>query len=248
MSWLKVSAALGVLAPQVTTALAADMPNALAREQPLPILEPSRPRVFDISTGWYLRGDLGYEWGMIGSAQSAPGTPDPSTNKLGNGMTGGLGVGVKSDWLRTDVTVDYYAPLKYEGTTLTSGDTAAKISGWSALFNGYLDLGSWYRATPYIGAGAGAAQMRVFDYQNTVAPLANAGASNNQWKFAWAAMTGVGIKVAPNVMVDVGYRYINFGDLDTAADTASTMTFKNVAANEVRVGLRWSFDDLPVAH
>jgi hypothetical protein len=24
------------------------------------------------------------------------------------------------------------------------------------------------------------------------------------------------------------------------------MTFKNLAAHEVRVGLRWSFDDLPV--
>jgi opacity protein-like surface antigen len=100
--------------------------------------------------------------------------------------------------------------------------------------------------TPYIGAGAGAARMRVFDYQSTAAPPFTGGTSNNQWKFAFAAMAGIGIKVAPNVMLDVGYRYINFGDLKSGADASGAMTFKNVAAHEARVGLRWSFDDLPV--
>jgi opacity protein-like surface antigen len=49
------------------------------------------------------------------------------------------------------------------------------------------------------------------------------------------------------MMVDLGYRYINFGDTKSGADASGSMTFKNVAAHEVRVGLRWSFDDLPIA-
>jgi opacity protein-like surface antigen len=246
MSWLKLSAAIGVLAAQVTTTLAADMPGTLPPPRDAaPIVDRRRPS-FDIYSGWYIRGDIGYEWGTLSSAQSASGFADPTSNKLGNGMTGGLGVGVKTEWLRTDITVDYYAPLKYEGQVVTPGDTVAKISGFSALFNGYIDLGSWYRVTPYIGAGAGAARMSVFDYQSTAAPPFTGGTSNNQWKFAFAGMAGVGIKVAPNVMLDVGYRYVNFGDLKSGSDASGAMTFKNVAAHEARVGLRWSFDDLPV--
>ena len=35
-------------------------------------------------------------------------------------------------------------------------------------------------------------------------------------------------------MVDVGYRYLNLGDVTTASDSFGAMTFKNVAAHEVR--------------
>jgi opacity protein-like surface antigen len=50
----------------------------------------------------------------------------------------------------------------------------------------------------------------------------------------------------PNVAVDVGYRYLNLGDVSTATDTAGAMTLKNLAAHEVRVGVRWSFDNVRI--
>ncbi len=46
--------------------------------------------------------------------------------------------------------------------------------------------------------------------------------------------------LAGNLMADVGYRYLNFGDALTGSDVLGAMTFKNVAAHEVRVGLRWT--------
>ena len=46
------------------------------------------------------------------------------------------------------------------------------------------------------------------------------------------------------MMVDVGYRYLNIGNFSTGNDVFAATTFKNVAAHELRVGLRWSFDDL----
>jgi opacity protein-like surface antigen len=246
MSWLKVSAAFGVLAAQVTTTMAADMPRTLSPPgQPLPIVERSQPRVIDINSGWYLRGDLGYAWGRVDSAQSAPGFVSPSTSSLGNGMTGGIGAGIKSKWLRTDVTVDYTAPLKYQGMIAAPNDVTAKLSAWSVLFNGYLDLGTWYLLSPYIGAGAGAAYVRASDYESALAPPFSTGLSNSKWNFAWAAMAGLGYALSSNLIVDFGYRYINFGDARTAADASGSMTFKNLAAHEMRVGLRWSFDDLP---
>jgi opacity protein-like surface antigen len=246
MSWLKVLAAGLLLAAQITTtittSLAADMPKGYPRE-PLPLPEP--PLV--INSGWYVRGDLGYGWGRLSGAQAAIGfPPDPSNNTLGNGMIGGLGVGIKRDWIRTDLTADYLSDMKYQGTVVAPNDVTAKMSAWSVLLNGYLDLGSWYRVSPYIGAGVGAARVRVSDFQSTATPPFTAGASNSQWNFAWAAMAGVGYTISPNVVADVGYRYLNLGDTKSATDPSGYMTFKNIASHQVRVGLRWSFDDLPV--
>jgi opacity protein-like surface antigen len=60
-------------------------------------------------------------------------------------------------------------------------------------------------------------------------------------------MGGLGYAVAPNLMVDVGYRYMNFGDTTVGSD-AGAVTLKNLAAHEVRVGVRWSFDDFHIPH
>lgn len=248
MSWLKALAASTVMAAQITTAIttsmAADMPKGYPGE-PLPL--PGRPlqRSFDINSGWYLRGDLGYGWGKINGTQSAAGFPSTTSNSLGSAPTGGIGFGIKRGWIRTDVTADYLSDMKYRGTVATPDDVTAKMSAWSMLLNGYLDLGSWYRVSPYLGAGVGAARVKASDYQSTVAPPFTGG-SNSQWNFAWAAMAGVGFAVSPNLIADVGYRYLNLGDTKSATDATGAMTFKNIAAHEVRVGLRWSFDDLPV--
>jgi opacity protein-like surface antigen len=245
MSWLKALTA-GYVAVQVTTAvtaaLAADMPKGYP---PLP--PPTAPvlRSVELNNGWYLRGDLGYGWGRINNAQSATGFPNPASNSLGNAPTAGLGFGIKRGWIRTDVTADYLFDMKYRGTVATPDDVSAKMSAWSVLLNGYLDLGSWYRVSPYIGAGLGTARVKTSDYQSTVSPPFTGG-SNSQWNFAWAAMAGVGIAVSSNLVADIGYRYLNLGDAKSATDASGAMTFKNIAAHEVRVGLRWSFDDLPV--
>ena len=102
--------------------------------------------------------------------------------------------------------------------------------------------------TPYIGAGAGVAYAHVYDYVSTRAPPFSGPLSGDtaktQWNFAWAAMAGVGIPLSRRLTVDVGYRYLNIGDLSTASDAFGAMKLKNIAAHEVRFGLRWSFDDL----
>jgi opacity protein-like surface antigen len=46
-------------------------------------------------------------------------------------------------------------------------------------------------------------------------------------------------------MFDVNYRYVNYGDVTTASDAFGAMTLKSLYAHEVRIGIRWSFDDQP---
>jgi opacity protein-like surface antigen len=242
MSRVAIVAVAGALSLPAAGAIAADMPNTLPPAYEHPAVLPAP--IVDLNTGWYLRGDLGYNWAHIDGAQSATGFPSPTDNKLNGAAMAGVGAGIKTQWLRTDLTVDYSLPMKYEGAIRAPNDTTAKISAVSMLFNGYLDLGTWYHATPYLGAGAGTAFLQTSDYMSSAAPPFTGDTAHKQWNFAWAVMAGVGYAVAPNLMIDVGYRYIDFGDVRTNADAFGAMTFKNIAAHEVRIGLRWSFDDL----
>jgi opacity protein-like surface antigen len=173
-----LAVAAAALSLQAVAALAADMP----RDLPLPAAV--APPILDLNTGWYLRGDLGYNWGRLQGAEAAPGFSNPTDNRLNGGFVGGLGAGIKTRWLRTDLTVDYSVPQKYEGTVAAPNDTTAKIGAFAALFNGYLDLGTWYGATPYLGAGAGAALVTVSDYSSTAAPPISGTSERSQWNFA----------------------------------------------------------------
>lgn len=220
-------------------AIAADMPGNWL--PPAPSLH-GIPRLGPASN-WYVRGDLGYAWFGVDRAVAAPGFLSPSDNALDRTAVIGGGIGYKGSWLRTDVTLDYSA-TGYRGTILAPGDATAKVGALSALFNGYLDLGTWYGLTPYLGGGAGVSQIKMTDYTSTLAPPFTPGLSNTQWKFAWAVMGGTAYSITPNFAVDLGYRYLNLGDVSTASDAAGEMTLKNLAAHEVRVGVRWSFDDL----
>jgi opacity protein-like surface antigen len=246
MGWVRTSIIAGVvLGASASLAEAADMPGYPPPLPPPPVRE-VRPVLLDFSTGWYLRGDLGYYWGKGLDPETTAPFSNPTNSSYGKGYTVGGGFGYKSRWLRTDVTIDYMAPMDYTGSAVTADDTTAKIQATTALFNGYIDLGTWYRITPYIGGGVGAAYVSVYDYISTGAPPFAGDHHKDQWKFAWALTSGVAIAVAPNLMIDAGYRYLNLGDVATGSDAIGSTTFKNVAAHEVRVGLRWSFDDIYV--
>jgi opacity protein-like surface antigen len=222
------------------SAIAADMPGSWTP----PALPPSAPGLGSASS-WYVRGDLGYGWFRVDRAVSAPGFPNPSVNALDRAAVIGGGIGYKGSWLRTDVTLDYSATA-YRGSIFAPGDATAKVGALTTLFNGYLDLGTWYGLTPYIGAGAGASQIKTTDYISSAAPPFTPGLSNTQWKFAWALMAGTAYSFTPSFAMDLGYRYLNLGDVSTQSDALGAMTLKNLAAHEVRVGVRWSFDDAPL--
>lgn len=230
-NFLRVAATTLLTSLLVTAAQAADVP----RLQPRSTYTPPPATGWSYS-GWYVRGDLGWRFNRVGDV-SASGAADPTGNQMNDGVVAGGGFGFKSSFFRADVTADYSFPANYSGTIVTSDDTRAKIASVSVLLNGYLDLGTWYGLTPYVGAGAGGALVKVSDVQGPVA-----GENDSRWNFAWAGMAGVAWTVARNVQIDFGYRYMNLGDGESGGPNA--VTFKNLGGHEVRVGLRWSFNDL----
>ena len=119
------------------------------------------------------------------------------------------------------------------------------------LANFYADLGSWAGFTPYVGGGIGVSQLKSVNYSDTSQPLGVVTAQGGPpepgkaLNFSWALMTGVAYQVAPNWMIDVGYRYLSLGDvpgIDGAGTTNKAAVFRNLTAQEARVGIRFLFD------
>ncbi len=190
----------------VSPARAADMspPPPILQAPPLPMVE--------LGSNWYLRGDFPYR--MF----SVPGASGPE-----DAAALGVGVGYQfSNWLRGDVTLDYQF-----GSRFGAGDNpdVASLKLWSSalFFNGYVDIGTWYGVTPYVGAGIGAA------YNHT-----DPGA---QWNFAYALMAGAAYHLSPNLSVDFGYR---FADLGKGISLSNAPI--EVYSHEFRVGFRYKLD------
>ncbi|HZL31514.1 MAG TPA: outer membrane beta-barrel protein [Pseudolabrys sp.] len=222
-------------------AIAADFPGNLPTLPP-PTLERSFERV-EFSSGWYLRGDLGYRFQHTGSSSSGDVAlvPDPTSSKLDNAFVFGLGAGIKRDWLRFDITGDYGWRSKYRAE-YTGGEFSGKVESFTVLGNAYADLGTWYGLTPYVGAGIGGANVIFSSYENpgAVAPIASTAVPVSRWNLAWAVTAGVSYSVARNVLLDFGYRHVNLGDV--SGGPSEQLTVKKLTGDEIRIGFRYLID------
>lgn len=225
-------------------AYAADMPGDYPPiSQPLPAEE--RPfENIEYSSGWYLRGDVGYRFQRSGESTSLDTTqvPAPGSGEVNNAFVGGLGFGFKQDWLRLDATADYGLPAKYSAPVAGGGEIAGHISSFTVMGNAYVDLGTWYGFTPYVGGGLGAANLHFgeYEYANATGAMPSTASVKKRWNFAWAAMAGVSYNIAHNLLLDVGYRYIDLGDVSGGPD--GNLSIKSLTGNEIRVGIRYILD------
>ena len=225
---------------------------------PLPEMPGPVAPIAEVGTGWYLRGDIGYvDYAKPDEAPFNAATVPPLDNlALENTWSVGVGVGYKLNaWLRADVTADYRTTAGFRafssGTGYTGGYSVdhADLESTTILANGYLDLGTFYGFTPYVGAGVGVAvnQFSNYNWQVYLLPGPTAGAAgtipgDTRTNFAWALMAGTAVEMGRGLALDVGYRYVNLGSVQTKRDAALIGTkLKDLDAHEVRVGLRWMF-------
>ncbi len=199
-----------------------------------------------------------------------------------------FGIGYQmTSWLRGDVTAEYRGgghmqslyTLNDPGNA-TTGSTQyadfyrANTSSIVGLVNIYADLGSWNGITPYVGGGVGVAHNMVsgftdqgFGYYTPVAGVTKALGSSggffedkSKTNFAWALMAGLGLDITQNVKLDLGYRYLNMGKMQTGVSKClngtgagsgfscpghSLSTKNTLASNDFRIGLRWMLADTP---
>ncbi len=215
------------------TAQAADPPRSWPMEAP-----PQRP--VEYLSGWYVRGDIGYRFNELKSVSTIPAIDAYS---YADTFAVGGGFGYKWNWFRADLTLDYGLRGRFDGNAAGVQDYyRAKIDAFSALANVYIDLGTWAGLTPYVGVGAGGTRLNVTDFY-TFAPPFPSGAARDHWNFSWAWMAGVSYQFTSSLVLDIGYRHLRLGDAMNGTDPLpSSINFKDLSANEVRIGLRLMID------
>jgi opacity protein-like surface antigen len=247
-------------------AIAADLP-------PAPSLPPQSASEAEFA-GWYLRGDVGggvnmtapklrvadpIAPGLAGGFISAPRTFE-NTTLSPSGMID-VGAGYQfDDWFRADATLEYRAGADLHSSFAAAGPTSpefahivgGEVASIVGLVNGYATPGAWYGLSPFIGAGVGFADNRTSGF-TVQAPLGAAGYANgSKVSFAWALMAGVDYDLAPNLKLELGYRYLNYGSITTgdsncratfsaaycSAGAVNSISFRNrLASNDFRLGL-----------
>ncbi len=216
--------------------------------------------------GWYLRGDIGFSnqrVDRLNNVLDRNNTSSIQNNSFNTAGIFGVGVGYKfNNWFRADVTGEYRGNSQFFGTdriTYAGGvgtDTYhATKNEWVVLANAYVDLGTWWCVTPFIGAGVGGARVAINGF--TDQGIANNGGGalpglafgDNvaKWNFAWAAHAGLAYKVTPNFTVELAYRYLDMGDgltgdlrtFDGTNNINNPTTFKHITSHDLKLGVRW---------
>ena len=153
----------------------------------------------------------------------------------------------KSDFHGSDVFV-----FSNAGVPTAGADTyTASKSEWLVLANAYVDLGTWWYVTPFIGAGVGFSRNTISSYVDTNTPAGGVAIAPaaSKWNLAWALHTGLAYRVNPGFTVELGYSYVNLGDATTGivSDFTGfannhTMGFKDITSHDLTLGVRWNLD------
>ena len=258
MRSVKSFIAAGAVTLLSQAALAADMAIA-----PPPAYAPA---VVEDFGGWYLRGDIGFSNQRVDRLNNALDTTLTSSVQTNNFNTAGifgLGVGYKvNNWFRADITGEYRGNSQFLGkdvNTFPGGVGTDTYHGtkseWVVLGNAYVDLGTWWCITPFIGAGVGGARVSIANFTDAgitnigglVSPSVAFGDNMSKWNFAWAAHAGLAYKVTPSFTVELAYRYLDMGDgltgdlrtFDGTNAINNPMTFKNITSHDLKLGVRW---------
>ena len=218
--------------------------------------------------GFYLRGDVGVAWQRLGTR------PSSFYNGLNNFHYGtldieatrpvGVGIGYRSsDLFRFDLTSEYRSratirttPVYTCGAATCSDALTSDLRSLVTMLNGYFEIGSWHDVTPYIGVGAGLAHHRFGPVEIPSNAVHSSGttASHPRNRLALSLMTGAAYDLSERVKLDIGYRYLSMGRIESGAFDCSpvqggicnngTQSLR-VASHELRAGLRFLLQDGP---
>jgi opacity protein-like surface antigen len=244
---------------------------------PPPIYQPPPQVVYQTAVsdfgGWYLRGDIGvsaqkfldFKHHQTNAAFNWPADWKIQHTDIKDSVYFSLGAGYSfTSFFRADLTGEYRQSTKGKvtGSYGCAGNTCIDIYDFDhqamvLLINAYLDMGTWWCLTPFVGFGIGGA-YHTFSALTDVNPNGGFGytssATSNDWTFAYALHAGVAFEVTKSFKVELAYRYLSLGSPDTGIINCGGVggcfgtgprafyTLNDFTANEFRLGMRWMFD------
>ncbi len=263
---------------------AASLLSSAAFAADLPIMSPPQPYYapppVEEFGGWYLRGDIGFSNQNVKSVRDTnsaayDNVAVSSTGSFDSAGIYGGGIGYRfNNWFRADVTGEYRGKSNFTGLDVITGTGpftgfvgtdayGATKSELLFLANAYVDLGTWYCITPFVGAGVGTARVSIANFTDT-GDFINGGLQNHsfnsagtgsEWNFAWALHAGLAYKISPGLTLELAYSYVNLGNGITGATnsfdqvtntTHAAFSYNNITSNDVKIGLRWDLSAPPV--
>jgi len=233
----------------------------VARAADLPPLAPQFHPVPEFS-GWYLRGNVGMTNQRVKSLELVPLPAAFANDTLSTPFLNfdsssffGLGVGYQfNPWLRADVTGQFRGKAHFQALDFINNSfpeqTFASKSEWVFLANAYVDLGTWWGVTPFVGAGAGFDNIRISNWEDigVNSDANNFADAGSKWNFAWAVHAGLGYRVNPNLTLELAYHFLSLGDGVTGQVHGWDGTyqgagdhFNRIYSHDLTLGLRWMF-------
>lgn len=237
---------------------------------------PVSPQSRSALAGAYIQLDTGWSWaanaGMTNTTPQPAGAncllqaftvPPAHTcagtlDSLGSSLVLGFGVGYRlPGGIRIDVTYDNRSGYNLSGTSLTGVNFDPKVTANTVLFNGYYDLPIKIgeRVRPYIGGGIGWSKNKVNNINySEPGPSPDSGQvpGGSKGGLAWQLTLGAEVRVTENWVLDIGYRYVDLGKIETSAgpatagdpfnaDNYTTPVQGKLRANELVFNFRYGF-------
>ena len=235
--------------------------------------------------GWYLRGDIGFSNQRVNNIRKSDPTAYSQisslteTTSFDSGGVFDVGAGYRfNNWFRADVTAQYRGNANFKGSDVFTASAfglpyngqdnySASKSELLFLANAYVDLGTWWCVTPFIGAGIGTSRVTISNFTDTgvtnihtnplyvggppVASFASA-ANGSKWNFAWAAHAGLAYRISPSATLELAYSYVDLGSGTTGVisdftgfKAGNVFKFNDITSHDLTLGVRWDLDTPP---
>ena len=178
--------------------------------------------------------------------------PVATTSQSGTSALVGAAVGLNfKQWgapVRGEVEYDYRSDLGYNPNPNFNGvavptKSSNSIESQTIFFNGYYDISTGTKFTPFVGGGVGVAFNNT-NTTGTVISTGQSGSPNNgsRTEFAWNVGAGVNYAIANQWSMDAAYRYVDLGSAYGAISAGGLVQIKgDLTSNELFAGVRYQF-------
>ncbi len=197
--------------------------------------------------GPYVRLEGGWSHPEDLSGTSVPGIPS-GTAKRDDGYIVGGAAGYKWGPWRGELNLDYAEQDLSSGTNVYAGTTgSASLKGNSSnlsfMLNGYYDINTGTRFTPYVGFGVGGSYFRLNKAATNATPSV-AIANSGDYVFAYQPIVGISYAITDQLLVGLEYRYFGTTDanLKYSAGAATTRFTVDPSSHNVLASLTWHFN------
>lgn len=185
--------------------------------------------------GYYGRVDLGVDM-RVDNKLSIPGVGD---FKIKNNKTAAVGFGLGytfNEYFRSDLNLQI---RNLKTIDKSNSSNKAKNNAVTAMLNGFVDLPTGTMFTPYGMVGVGMSSIQNADTTLTVGSSSISYKRKNNTAFAWNAGLGVKTTIQDNVSLDLGYKFVNVGEMKYKINNVSKKS--KIQAHELAAGVIFSF-------